>query len=413
MIGFHCNYVYVIADELPELSESVVTASKSNLASNPNFSFIGLGNHKNANDAFGKVSRPKDGWESVTVDDDLWETEYGICLHFDALKHPNYLAKKNIWPGTPWEKIQEAVDTMDETSAEFWRMWRSFPCPSGDAHTLYSEMDIEIYGGGLDTVWMRPPTPIMSLDPAFTNDGDSAIAYPGWIGTDREGKLVLLYGKEIAIREDATNKTDTRHRQISRKFVEAARKHGVAGAHHAAVDTSGGGTVLADMICEEWEDKRLLRVDFGGSPSEIPVGQFQQAPASEKFDNRVSELWGAGIDFLRCGQLKGIGSEMAVQMSSRLYETVIGNGTLKIRVEPKKKFKVRLRQSPDEADAGFILLDLCRQRFSFRPHGSEFKRKEVKHSEMRFKIRESAKKERPVLKTLGKGGWGRSIIQIR
>jgi hypothetical protein len=67
--------------------------------------------------------------------------------------------------------------------------------------------------------------------------------------------------------------------------------------------------------------------------------------------------------------LKGIKTDQAREMKARKYETIKGAEGLKIRVESKKDMKLRLSFSPDIADAGFVLLDLARQK-GFRA-GSE------------------------------------------
>lgn len=54
---------------------------------------------------------------------------------------------------------------------------------------------------------------------------------------------------------------------------------------------------------------------------------------------------------------------MALEMTQRKYGTV--GSEKKIYAESKVDMKLRTKQSPDVADAGFILLDLCRQRLGF------------------------------------------------
>jgi hypothetical protein len=87
--------------------------------------------------------------------------------------------------------------------------------------------------------------------------------------------------------------------------------------------------------------------------------------AKELYVNRVSELWFVGKELIRCRQLRGIPNEMAKDMCARNYETVKGGSGLRMKVESKADFKKRMGHSPDLADAGFIMLELARDRFSF------------------------------------------------
>ena len=62
---------------------------------------------------------------------------------------------------------------------------------------------------------------------------------------------------------------------------------------------------------------------------------------------------------MRAGQLKGVGPDLAKEMTGRKYTTTTGG---KVTVEPKRDYKLRLGRSPDLADAYFLGLDMVRQR---------------------------------------------------
>jgi hypothetical protein len=80
------------------------------------------------------------------------------------------------------------------------------------------------------------------------------------------------------------------------------------------------------------------------------------------YANRVTEIWFAGKELIRCGQLKGVDPELAKEMTARQYETIKGGEGLRMRVEAKPDFKKRTGYSPDNADAAFLLVDLARNR---------------------------------------------------
>ena len=80
---------------------------------------------------------------------------------------------------------------------------------------------------------------------------------------------------------------------------------------------------------------------------------------SDKYTNRVTELWFSGVEYMRAGQLKGVVPDLAKEMTGRKYNTTGGG---KVTVEPKRDYKLRLGRSPDLADAFFLGLDLARQK---------------------------------------------------
>src|SRR6185503_15224520 len=68
LIGIHVPRVFLIADELPELSPALYEAAMTNLATAPKFQMIGSGNFKSIYDSFGTFCEPKEGWLSVDAD---------------------------------------------------------------------------------------------------------------------------------------------------------------------------------------------------------------------------------------------------------------------------------------------------------------------------------------------------------
>ena len=80
------------------------------------------------------------------------------------------------------------------------------------------------------------------------------------------------------------------------------------------------------------------------------------------YGNRVTEIWFAGKELVRCGQLRGVDAELAKEMTARQYETIKGGEGLRMRVESKPDFRKRTGYSPDNADAAFLLVDLARNR---------------------------------------------------
>src|SRR6185436_12342304 len=181
LIGIHTARVLFICDEMPELSPALVEAAESNLAVNPYFQFIALGNFASIYDPFGQFSTPKSGWGSVSTEHERWEIDRGVCLRFDGLKSPNVLLGEEKYPGiySTRHYKEHCEGPGGQHSARFWRMCRSFPCPEADADRIYSQADL--LRGKVDEIvrWQAKPIRGAALDPAFATGGDRAMMYVG------------------------------------------------------------------------------------------------------------------------------------------------------------------------------------------------------------------------------------------
>ena len=360
LIGLKQKRVFLIADELPELSEAILQAAYSNLSSNPYFQLVGLGNPNSYYDAFGVFAQPKSGWATISVNDEEWETERGICIHLDGTKSPNVLAGKNLYP---WmitdEKLEDARSKFGEKSIAFWRMFRGFWSPSGSEDAAYSEADIVRSKADSPPVWLAPPTPVAALDPSFTNGGDRSILYFGYVGIDANTKLrTVCFDRFEHLVEDVGSQ-EPRAYQIVRQFRSLCEIEGI-GPRNAAYDATGAGNPFGDVVDALWS-REVLRIQFGGKASKMPVSLTDRTPCDERYSNRVSELWFATKELMRTGQVRGVSKELAREMCERKYSTDKGSG-VRLRIEPKTEMKDRTGKSPDVADAAFILVELGRQR---------------------------------------------------
>lgn len=362
LVGIKQQRVIFIADELPELGESILEAAYTNLSNNPYFQLIGIGNPASYYDPFGQFATPKDGWGSITVEDEEWETERGHCLHFDAHKSPNIVAGHVMYPWmiTP-SNLAESASKLGENSPGYWRMYRGFWCPTGSDSSIYSESDIIKYGADQRVQWIDKPTKVAALDPSFSANGDRSILYFGFVGKDTTGRRVICLDHYEELREDVTNKDEPRAFQIARQFKDKCEAWGVT-SQNAAYDASGGGAPFGDVVDALWS-RNVLRVQFGGKASERPVSLTDRVPGHERYANRVSELWWTGKELIRNKQLFGISRELVREMTERQYTTEKGL-SMRIRVETKSDMKVRIGKSPDISDAAFILIELCRTRHS-------------------------------------------------
>jgi len=358
LVGIKQTNVFVIADELPEIPESLVHVCYTNLSTNPNFHMTGLGNPSSHFDAFGVMAEPKEGWSSVSESDYSWETSRGLCIRFNAEDNPNITEPGNKYPWMPDLKtINQAKQDYGENSLLYYRMYKGFWCPDGISNGVYSEADLVKSNASEKAKFTGPVTKVAALDPSFTSGGDLCMAYFGEIG--RVGDVdVINFGEAVTLKENINDHNTPRSFQIARAFRDECRERKVE-PYHTACDATGGGGPFLDVLHNEWS-RDVLAVQFSGKASDKPVSATDNRPANERYGNRMSEIWFQGNELLRSGQLKGIDHALAKEMVSRMYDTT--GSTARIVVEAKKDYKARVGRSPDRADAAFVLVDLCRER---------------------------------------------------
>lgn len=365
-IGKKQNRLILICDELPELSEALMEAAFSNLSLNRGFQMVGLGNPKSYFDPFGILAKPKNGWQSISVEDEGWETEKGYCLHFDGMKSPNIGHDEPIYPFLfKQSDLDDAINHHHGTkSPGFYRMVRGFWCPTGEQDCVYCEADIIKFRAEAPVVWATPPERVTSMDPAFTNGGDDSIATIIEIGISAETLLrtVCLVSQQDLV-SDVTKKDDPHAYQIVRQWKGIGDKNNVD-PKHAGYDSTGGGIPFGDIVSREWSP-RVLAVNFGGAPTDRPVSAFNNAPANERYADKVTEIWFSAQEYIRSGQIRGLTIPLIKEMCSRKYETVKKNGVSMPCVESKIDMKLRTKQSPDKADSFFISLMTCIERLAF------------------------------------------------
>lgn len=372
-IGKKNKRVYLIADELTELSESVLTAALSNLSKNEFFQCIGLGNPSSHFDPFGLLAKPKAGWGSINVEDEEWETERGWALHFDGTKSPNIKGNDDLYnPPYPFIYRQSHLDEdraqyVNEKSPAFYRMVRGFWCPTGETDNIYTEADIIRFGADDSErmLWLEPPTPIAGLDPSFTSGGDRTILTFGYIGINAKTlapHVAIDHAIELVV--DVTNKEEPPNHQIVRQVKEKCRAF-MVDPKHFGFDSTGAGIPFGDIIAREWSDK-FLPVNFGGAASELPTAAFDPTPANMRYSNRVTELWFGAQEYIRSRQISGLTHQIIKEMCVRKYKTVKKHNVAMSEVEPKDLMKERTKGvSPDHADSCFVLLAVARERCNF------------------------------------------------
>lgn len=372
-IGFKNFRIIFLGDELPLLSEEIINSAKGNLASNPFFQFIGIGNPTSTFDPFGQFTEPLDGFSSINEHSTGWRTKLGYCIRFDGSTSPNVLAKKNGNLSNPfkgvlkWEEYETAEINLGVNSFEFWKQYRGFYSPTGRQDSIFWESDFETYHARRKVVqrigiW----TPVASLDPAFSHDGDRAVATFGEVGDalliDGTTKRTFQLSEQI----DYTPRLDrnkNKSAEVIKMFAADLRQRNIP-PQNVAVDASGGGDPFAGWLATEIGNGVLL-VQFGAAASDLPISMTDNRTGKERFVNKVTEMWVVLRDLLRSQQISGMcggmGADIIKELCARDY---LPHGKGKLIVETKAQMKKRTSgASPDRGDSFAILVDLCRQRF--------------------------------------------------
>ena len=367
LLGIHQDRIIFVADDLTELSEAVTEAAIYNMSRGCTyFQFVGIANPFSYFDPFGKFAAPKDGdWQKISVEMEEWETERGICIHFDALKNPRITEgdERLVWMDSQ-EAIEREIEVHGGNSSSFWRMYRGFWCPSGVSELIYTEIEIVNAGANRPADWIDPAavTRVCFLDPAFTSDGDRTVAYFGSFGTAKGGFKTLQYDEYVIFKDDVTDKSMTRSQQVIRWWRGLCETNSVT-PRHAGFDCTGAGGPFGDLVDILWS-KEVFRVNFAGSASDRAVSAYDATPRKERYYNRVAELWYSPKESMRTGQIKGLCPEVMQEMCMRKKTEKMETQIL-IRIESKREMMLHTEKSPDIADAAMGLCELCCERLGF------------------------------------------------
>ena len=356
IIGFHPRRILVVADELTGIPWAIIKALSNLFTAKQKALFIGLGNPSFIFDSHGKMCEPKDGWGSVTVDSDRWETKRGgVCLHFDGLKSPNIIAKKTVYPFLlTQEDIDRTAREYGYDSPEMWRMRRGFWCPEGTTKTVLNDSLIRKFQAMEKCVWEGATQRWASLDPAFEG-GDRCVLRFGRTGKS-DANVDTLEFEEMLIIKVSVISRDPIHYQIARRVREECIARSVD-VRNFGMDVTGEGGGLASIIAEEWSPG-FHQVEFGGKPSDLPVSEVNRKPCNKEYLDKVTELWFSFRTGVMLNQIRGLDADTALEFCSRLY-TVDGVTW----VESKREMKARPgARSPDLADNACIMWDTVKHR---------------------------------------------------
>jgi hypothetical protein len=360
--GVHNERMLVVIDEATDTPEAIFEAINNLQKGCKEFRLVVIANATSKLDPHGKLCEPLGGWNSISVDDDEWEikgvpkwgVEKGICLHFDGERSPNVLLGEDKWPFIFTCKDLKKAQASEDARLHigYWKDTRGFWAGEGVCNTVFSESLIDKFDGKGRHTFLRAKFTVAFCDFAF--GGDECVFQSADIGDIGDGKLGIQLHVPLTIPILAQS-SEPVHYQIARRCIKECEDRGVE-PHRFAGDSTGEGGGVMSIISEEWSN-RIVWVEFGGSPSEMPASNEDMRPSNEVYDRKVTEMHFSAREFLRASQLKGMNDPACVDLCAREYT----EQKRKKRLDKKDEAKKILGHSPDHGDALVGVCELARR----------------------------------------------------
>lgn len=375
--GIKSGNLILLGDEWSEMPFSIHNTALSNLQANPNARMLTALNPNNHMDPGGAICEPVGGWHKVTVDMTGWPTAVGgWCIHFNGEKSPNILD-----PRRPWHRILDAdgleaiAKRNPRGTKEYDRFVRGWWSATGAKQCIYDVADIQNFKADhRERRWIGPYILVAGLDIANARGGDKTVLVFGRVGpakNDADQTQVVCERLETLVLNEDTALNDSLSEQIVSR-VKKEMQDGVWGEDtplagqkrvvptaNLAVDCTGGGTHFAALLARDI-GLGFLTIGFGEKASDLRVSKNDKRLGHEAFYNKVSELWGVGVQLIRTGQLKNLDADLVKELSIRTYES---DSLKRMKIESKEDMKKRTNgRSPDISDAFALMCEAARVR---------------------------------------------------
>tara|TARA_B110000438_G_scaffold62609_2_gene63089 strand:+ start:3995 stop:5632 length:1638 start_codon:yes stop_codon:yes gene_type:complete len=366
--GIHSERILAIVDEATDTPPAAFEATSNLSKGCKEFQFLCIGNPHSKLDEHGRFCEPSAGWNSVSVETQEWETQRGACVRFDGMHSPNMKFTEPKWEFLiTREQVRQAIDFEGESSPRFWKFTRGWWSPEGVVKTVLSETMCEKYHVRDPNHAFRSKSEVIAgLDPAF--GGDRCVLKFAKYGDLENGLNGVEFTETVIIKINPSS-DEPIHFQIAHQVKEACIQRG-CDPKHLAVDSTGEGGGLCDIMHKEWSNQ-FMRVEFGGRPSEKPVSDQDIRSSRDAYANRVTELWFSVREWVIRDQVRGMDADTIVEFTQRLFD----DEKRKVVVERKTDMKNRTAQSPDLADAAALIIEMAREigsgHLKNSPHGDK------------------------------------------
>lgn len=382
LIGVHWPHwdggIRMFADEAQAVKEAYIDARTNLMIGTPDFRIVLLGNPMSWDDPLGTHATPKDGVDSVTVEDEGWDTyEGGRVIHFDGHKSPAVTEPDGekeypflIGPKHIAQVLRRCAG--NEQHPQYQTMVRGWILHASDPDVMMpksAQVKARMADPGVG--WMFDPVLCMSIDPSFTANGDDAVLQVAWAGTESDGIFRIVFHPTPLIIPIKDLKDNPPVNQIIEFAWGQIQRLGLD-TRHLVVDetaTQTVGSTLFLLAPPQYADNAARPLLFNGNqrPSELAISIHDSRKGVDVFANKSTEAWFWVEAFSRFGQVRGFPRKAGAQFASRKVEQRMGQRLGAVALEPKKKMIDRGLPSPNEADACAMLVHLVRTRLGARP----------------------------------------------
>jgi hypothetical protein len=359
--GVHPERMIMVVDEAAQTQPAIFTARANLQVGTKLYRFVAIANASDPFDSHGKFCEPKNGWSSINVNDESWETTTGICIHFDGTKSPNVKAGTQKYPKLfSQEDLDRIKKNFGEDSMEWWMYGRGYWAPSGTRDTVLDAAMIFESEANKAPIWEGSEVKILaSLDPAFTTGGDRCILRFGKVSNFRDGNIGMELQETVNIQLQERKDYPINY-QIADRVINECTTRNVKPEDFILDATSASG--LVDIISQRWSSA-INKVQFGAAATEDPVSMNDDREGKRVYSNRVTQLWFNFQNLIMSGRIRGLDDATSKELCTRKY--VLKNE--KKMIEPKKDMKLRTGGiSPDLGDAAVLLGDLFLKQNGFQ-----------------------------------------------
>jgi hypothetical protein len=366
LIGYHNTRVLLVVDEAQGTREAIFQAT-DNLAKNPEFKCLLLGNAESREDPHGRFSEPLGGWISVDPDSSTqWETRggpargLGCCVFFDGRKSPaiTEAGGEHKYPFLINQRqIDDALAYHGTTEhPRFWSQSIGFWPPVGITQTVLDERIVLNNHLRDPATWYTDSQQCAVLDPSYEG-GDRKVFLPFKFGQvpaeDGAKKWLIEFGNPVELKISVRADQEI-HYQIFQQCVDLCRERNIP-PNRFALGSSGEGGGLLSIFRREWGP--VVGIEEAGRVSDRPVSAVNPRPASDEYDRVVTELCFAVREFAINDALRNMPSEAIKELCARKWEM----RNKKIRVETKSEMRRHYPRSPDYADSVAFAVELARR----------------------------------------------------
>jgi hypothetical protein len=366
LIGYHNTRVLLVVDEAQGTREAIFQAC-DNLAKNPEFKALLLGNAESREDPHGRFSEPLGGWISVDPDSaEQWETRggpargVGCCVFFDGRRSPA-IVEKGGERKYPFLINQRQIDDAlayhgTSEHPRFWSQSIGFWTPVGITQTVLDERIVLNNHLREPATWYTSFTQCAVLDPSYEG-GDRKVFLPFKLGQvpgeDGAKSWLIEFGTPVELKISVRLDQEI-HYQIFHQCVELCRSLAIP-PERFALGSSGEGGGLLSIFRREWGP--VVGIEEAGKVSERPISAVNPRPASEEYDRVVSELHFAVREFAVNDALRNMPAQAIKEFCARRWEM----RAKKCRVETKPEMRKHFPRSPDYADSCCFAVELARR----------------------------------------------------